>query len=110
MGRRKGSRHPVTEATAAQVRDLVPWLTRRQLEYWVEKRFIFPAGEPARGHPRTFTDTEKRVLKTMARLVKAGLPAGLAAEAARAAVLMAGDGAVPRVKLGDGIVIEVMDA
>jgi DNA-binding transcriptional MerR regulator len=101
----------VTAATAARVREAVPWLTRRQLEYWVEKGFVVPAGPPSRGHPRVFSGAELRVLAVMGRLAAAGLPAELAARAARAAAELAAEAGADRaaVRLGDGIFLEISD-
>ena len=77
--------------TRAQVAALVPWLTPRQLEYWVEKGWIIASGPPAQGHPRSFSAPEYKVLRTMARLVRAGFPAPVAAQAARRAVTLVFD-------------------
>lgn len=116
MSRRTGSRLPVAERTAAEIRELAPWVKPRQVEYWVDKGYIVPEGPPVQGHPRVFSDREKRVLRLLARLTRARIPARMAADAARTAVVIAeeadlapGAGAV-RVPLGDGIYLTIPGA
>jgi hypothetical protein len=112
--RRKGSHLAQTERTRAELFDpvtgLVPWVTDRQLGYWIERGLIIPDGPPAQGRPREFSETEKRVLRTLARLVRAGFPAQPAAQIARRAVTLAGEnGTEAAVTLSGGdlaIVIE----
>jgi hypothetical protein len=87
--RRAGSHLPATEKTRADLAELVPWLTSRQLEYWIARGWIIPDGMPAQGRPRSFTGAEKKVLRTMARLTRAGFPPRMAAQVARRAVTMA---------------------
>ncbi len=95
MTRRKGSQLAQARKTRAELFDpvtgLVPWLAPRQLEYWIEQGWIIPDGNPAQGRPRVFSDAEKKVLRTMARLVRAGFPAASAAVIARRAVTLAYD-------------------
>jgi len=83
---------------------LVPWLTPRQLEYWIERGWIIPADPAVQGHPRSFGAAELKVLKTMARLVRAGIPPRPAAQIARRAVTVAcaADGTCP-----DGVSVQV---
>ena len=94
MTRRTGTRRPAAARTAAELAALVPWLTPRQLEYWIEQGWIIAtpaAGPPAQGRPREFSAAEYRVLRTMARLVRAGFPARVAAQVARRAVTLVFD-------------------
>lgn len=112
MPRREGSRLPQTVRTSAEVAEVVPELTRRQLEYWVEMGWVRSAEPPSRGHPRTFSDTEKRILGTMYRLVEAGFPARNAAWIAREAVKLAErhpESAVVRVRAAAGVWVEIID-
>lgn len=98
---------PVTRRTRAGAAAL--GVTRRQLEYWVEMGWIRSADPPSRGHPRTFTATEKKVLALMARLTAAGIPARVAAGPAREAVAEAavrGTGTAS-VALASGLVLTV---
>ena len=98
---------PVTRRTAAEVAGL--GVTRRQLDYWLEMGWVFSCDPPARGHPRTFTPAEKRVLALMVRLTAAGLPARAAAPLARAAVARARDEGASRAAVGlaPGLVLTV---
>ena len=88
-------------------------VSRRQLEYWVEMGWVSSADPPSQGHPRVFSDTEKRVLALMVRLTAAGLPARKAAPLARQAVTAAEEydaGSPPVVALGPGLLLEIRDA
>lgn len=108
VNRRPGSHLRQQEQTAAEVRALAPWLTPRQLEYWTEKGWIIPEEPPAQGRPRAFSAAEKKVLRTMARLVRAGFPAAMAAQVARRAVTVAypdGDEAAVELAGGDLLLV-----
>ena len=110
MTRRPGSRLPAAERTAAELGALVPWVTPRQLEYWVARGWILAAGPPAQGRPRSFTGPELKVLRTMARLVRAGIPAQLAAQAARRAVTVAdGTGTAAVALYGGDLLLIIRD-
>ena len=50
-------------------------VSRRQLEYWVEMGWVRPAEAKISGHPRSFSDAERKVLGLLVRLTAAGLPA-----------------------------------
>ncbi len=91
-GRRAGSHLEQAARTRAEL--AVLGVTQRQLEYWVAKGWIVPSGTQVQGHPREFSEPEKRVLAAMARLVTAGFPGALAAQVARRAVTAAGS-AIP---------------
>jgi MerR HTH family regulatory protein len=112
--RRQGGRQPGSSLPAAQrTREELAALgvTARQLEYWVERGLVSADGPPVQGHPRSFSDAEKRVLAAMARLVRAGLGAELAARVARQAAERDGPrGPAARVDLGGGVVIEITGA
>jgi len=101
-------RRPQAARTAAQVAELVPWLTPRQLGYWVEKGWITAAAPASQGRPREFTGTELKVLRTMARLVRAGIPAAMAAQAARRAVTLADGTGTAAVALRGGDLLLVI--
>lgn len=88
-GRKREQASRTREELFDPVTGLVPWVTPRQVEYWIERGWIIPADPPSQGHPRVFSATEKRVLAVLARLVRAGLPAALAARVAREAVAQA---------------------
>jgi hypothetical protein len=105
--RRKGSRLPAAEKTRAAV--AAAGITGRQLEYWVEKGWIAPDGPAVQGHPRSFSGAECAVMRTMARLTRAGFPAPAAAQIARRAVAAArgGEAAVPLA--GGDLVIVIGD-
>ena len=88
-------------------------VSRRQLEYWVEMGWVTSADPPSQGHPRTFTEAEKRVLALMVRLTAAGLPARKASRLARQAATAAEEydaGSPPVVALGPGLLLEIRDA
>lgn len=116
---RRARKRAAAERTRAELFDpvtgLVPWVTPRQLEYWVERGWIISAGPPSQGRPRVFSATEKRVLAVLARLVRAGFGAQQAAGLARTAVTIseqAGDrpGDTVYVPLGeDGLLLVVRD-
>lgn len=81
-------------------------LTYRQLDYWTRVGYLnatMPA--PGSGHVRTWSDEELTVAQLVARLGRAGIPAGRAAELAR--VLLAGDDLPMRCPLGQNLFIEV---
>ena len=107
--RRAGSRLPQTRKNRRDMEAL--GVSRRQLEYWVEMGWVSSADPPSQGHPRIFSDTEKRVLALMVRLTAAGLPARKAAALARQAVTAVEewDGSPPVVALGPGLLLEVRD-
>lgn len=109
MPRRPGSHLPGTVRTSAAVAAAAPELTRRQLEYWVEMGWVVSQTEPARGRPRTFSDSELKVLGLMYKLCVAGFPARNAAWIARKAVERHErlPGAMTRVELVPGVVIEI---
>ena len=109
MTRRAGFRVPAAARTSAEVAALVPWLTPRQMEYWVEKGWVIPDGPPAQGRPRAFSETEKKVLRTMARLVRAGFPAAVAAQAARRAVTVADGGEAAVALYGGDLLLVIRD-
>jgi hypothetical protein len=93
-GRKRGSRLPRAVRTEAAVAAAAPELTRRQLEYWVEMGWVVPDELPrylrdARGHPRSFSERELKILGVMYRLTVAGFPARNAAWIAREAVMQA---------------------
>lgn len=108
--RRAGSQLPQTKKNRKDMEAL--GVSRRQLEYWVEMGWVSSADPPSQGHPRVFTDTEKRVLALMVRLTAAGLPARRASRLARQAVTAGQEydlGAPPVLMLGDGLLLEVRD-
>jgi MerR HTH family regulatory protein len=84
----------------------VPWITYRQLDFWVRKGYI-NADSPGSGYTRSFSHRELRVLKAMARLVQAGFPAQKAAELARSAITDVGSAGALRIKLGEGIILDI---
>ncbi len=104
-GRRRGSHLEQAARTRAELAEAVPQVTQRQLEYWVAKGWIIPDGPAVQGHPRSFSEPEKQVLKVLARLTAAGFGGALAAQVARRAVTAAGS-AVP----GDGRAAIALDA
>lgn len=108
-GRRKGSHLEQAEKTRAEVAAL--GLTLRQVEYWTEKGWIIPDGNPAQGRPRVFSAPEMKVLRTMARLAHAGFPARVAAQVARRAVTVSWpDGDEVAVELaGGGLLLVIRD-
>lgn len=83
----------------------IPWVTERQLGYWVEQGWVRPVNPGTRsrgpGNGRVFSDEEGRVLVAMARLVRAGFRPSFAAKIARRAAAQ-GSGTVS-VDFGDGI-------
>lgn len=103
-GAREAARRAREELAA-----LVPWLTSRQLEYWIERGWIIPDGRSVQGHPREFSAAEKKVLRTMARLVRAGFPAAVAAQVARRAVTVAEDGEAVVRLAGGGLAVVIED-
>src|SRR6202034_2058296 len=74
---------------STEAADLVPWISYRQLDFWCSKGYVHGATSGS-GSPRVFRPAEKRVLVVMARLVRAGFPAALAAKVARVADEAAG--------------------
>lgn len=90
---------------------LIPWVSQRQLGYWVSRGYVVPrnAGPAGRGpgNGRVFSPAEALVLLTMARLVRAGLAAGKAADAARVAVLVAGPDGSASVEIDPGITVTI---
>lgn len=57
-----------------QVLELVPGLTRRQLDAWCQKGYLGPAhAEPGTGNPRDFSMIDVMSLKQVVRLLAAGL-------------------------------------
>ena len=81
-------------------------LTYRQLDYWTrvgDLNATMPA--PGSGYVRTWSGEELNVARLIARLGRAGILAGRAAELAR--VLLAGDDLPMRCPLGQNLFIEV---
>lgn len=111
MSRVPGSRLRQAERTEQEVRRVAPGLTSRQLEYWVTKGFVAADGPAVQGRPRSFSDAELAVISVMYRLVSAGIPARLAAQAARRAVDQDRQphppGAPAHVRLGDGVYLTI---
>ena len=105
--RRAGSQLPQTKKNRKDMEAL--GVSRRQLEYWVEMGWVSSADPPSQGHPRVFTDTEKRVLALMVRLTAAGLPARRASRLARQAVTVLAPAGVAQVMLGPGLTLTVRD-
>ena len=66
--------------------EVAPWITYRQLDFWCRKGYIRQAGPAGSGFSRQIPDTERPVLRLMARLVRIGLQAEQASKLARKAV------------------------
>src|SRR5215469_13674133 len=83
----------------------IPWVTERQLGYWIDKGYVVPQdrGHRGPGGDRVFSHDEARVLTVMARLVRAGLSAQRSAELARLAFAGSGLSGVAVVPLGDSL-------
>ncbi len=62
--------------------------TYRQIDHWVRAGYLHPQHSRGTGNPREWTREEMRVLRVMARLVKAGLQPAAAAKAARSGALI----------------------
>ncbi len=62
--------------------------THRQIDYWVRAGYLHPQHVGGSGNPREWTREELRVVRVMARLVKAGLQPAVAARAARSGALI----------------------
>ncbi len=62
--------------------------TYRQVDNWVRVGYLHPKHGVGSGNRREWTREELRVLRVMARLVKAGLQPAAAAKAARSGALI----------------------
>jgi hypothetical protein len=71
---------------------MVPWISERQLGFWVEKGYVKTRGDiRGTGNFREFSEHERRVLVAMAKLVAGGFLPAKAAVIARKGVEAAGE-------------------
>lgn len=71
---------------------LVPWISERQLGFWVEKGYVKTRDDVrGTGNFRDFSEHERRVLVAMAKLVAGGFAPSKAAMMARKGVEAAGE-------------------
>ncbi len=107
QARRAGTQLPQTRKIRQDMAAL--GVSRRQLEYWVEMGWVRPAEARISGHPRSFSDAERKVLALLVRLTAAGLPARVAAPVARGAVAAAeaDPGEDAEVELAPGLYLTV---
>jgi hypothetical protein len=79
-------------------------VTYRQFDYWCRTGYVH-CDATGSGTARTIEDGEQAILNLMGRLVRAGIPAILAAKVAREAQ---GHGPDATVRIGDGLHIIVI--
>jgi hypothetical protein len=85
---------------------LVPWISERQLGFWVEKGYVRTrGGVRGTGNVREFSEHERRVLVAMAKLVATGVQPAKAAVMARKGVIAAGEKSVVQLNLPHGVKI-----
>jgi hypothetical protein len=58
-------------------------ITARQFDHWVWAGYLHPDGEQGRGHQRSFSTQEVKVVRDMAALVRLGFPPRTAVVLAR---------------------------